>query len=470
MLFNSYPFAVLVFVTFVIYYLIDKRLQIYVLLASSIVFYGYSQPYLLILLLLSGSVNAVASYFVFYQEGESRKKGIAVACVLFNLLVLASFKYNHLFDGLQSIEKESLAHFLVMLPLPIGISFYTFQGISLVMDIYKPLEKHEVAIDKNFYRHYLQSMFFISFFPQLVAGPIVKAHQFFPQIRSKSLKGVDLYFVYKALVLGYFLKMVIADNLKDQTVWIAAPYFETLSTATLAAMLFGYSMQIFSDFAGYSLIAIGTAALFGYRLPINFNFPYISTSISEFWRRWHISLSSWLKEYLYISLLGGNRKGNVRTYLNLIIVMFLGGLWHGAAISYGFWGLWHGVGLAFERKFFLSRFEAFFRNKFVIVLRMIAVFLFVSFGWLLFKLPNFDNAVRYLSAMWNNTSIKNSEVLILTILLYSIPVIVYHLLYLLKESGRFRSFFLHDYLCYSILLVLTLVNGGIPGAFVYFQF
>ena len=149
----------------------------------------------------------------------------------------------------------------------------------------------------------------------------------------------------------FFKKWLVADNLKDITYWISYPFFQNLSSLTLITLLTGYSAQIFADFAGYSLIAIGVAELFGYHLPQNFNFPYISKSFSEFWTRWHISLSSWLKEYLYFSL-GGNRKGKGRTYLNLLIVMFLGGLWHGAAWSFAVWGLWHGTALVIERKFF----------------------------------------------------------------------------------------------------------------------
>ena len=339
MLFNSYPFFFLVLITFVFYYSkAFKNYQVYLLIFSSAVFYGYSQPYLLILLYSSATINAITSYLIFHDEKLKRKRWVAIVGVVFNLLVLAFFKYNKLLDGYMAgpgTEVDQLLAFVVSLPLPIGISFYTFQGISLVMDIYKPLKKYNISVDENFWIHYKNTLFFISFFPQLVAGPIVKAHDFFPQIIRKHTRNIDYVYVFRTLVVGYFLKSVIADNLKDQTFWISAPYFESQSSVTLIAMLFGYSMQIFADFAGYSLIAIGVAALFGYKLPQNFNYPYISQSITEFWRRWHISLSSWLKEYLYISFLGGNKKGNIRTYVNLIIVMFLGGLWHGAAISYG---------------------------------------------------------------------------------------------------------------------------------------
>ena len=193
-------------------------------------------------------------------------------------------------------------------------------------------------------------------------------------------------------------------------------------------------------------------------LPQNFNFPYISTSIAEFWRRWHISLSSWLKEYLYFGL-GGNRKGNVRTYINLIIVMFLG-------------GLWHGIGLMIERFFSKSSLIKPTNNFIFKMIMMGFVFMFVSFSWLLFKLSSMNQAVNYIKAIKENTSVGDNYALILKIIIYSLPVIVYHLLYLAKSKNfKIANFiFKHDFIIYSIMLFLVLVNGGIPGAFVYFQF
>jgi alginate O-acetyltransferase complex protein AlgI len=473
MLFNSYPFFFLVIGTFSLYYLAPFRNhQVALLIAASLVFYGYSQPYLLILLFLSATINALASYGVYHQAAAYRRRWIAVSGLAFNLLVLAFFKYNKLLDEIlpnAGGNTAELLQFLLALPLPVGISFYTFEGISLVMDVYRPAGQYDIKVDRRFARHYRNTLFFIIFFPHLVAGPILKAHDFFPQIRAKYLKDIDFYFVLKTLIAGYFLKSVIADNLKDQTYWIAAPYFETMSSLTLLVMLFGYSMQIFADFAGYSLIAIAVAALFGYQLPQNFNFPYISQSITEFWRRWHISLSSWLKEYLYIGLLGGNRIGPFRTYVNLIVVMFLGGLWHGAALSYGVWGLWHGVGLAVERVFNTDKRRAAAKNPVLVMFHRLWVLTFVSFGWLLFKLTDFNEAVGYLAAIYHNRHLGNSYNLILNIALYSLPVIGYHLLYLVKRSAR-AEVFEHDYAIYAVMALLILVNGGIPGEFVYFQF
>ncbi|MEZ6126145.1 MAG: MBOAT family O-acyltransferase [Planctomycetaceae bacterium] len=263
-----------------------------------------------------------------------------------NLATLAFFKYSGLLSKtfLQPIHNGQLTDLLAAIPLPIGVSFFTFQGISLLIDTYRARSDQQLSIlvSERHSGRWLDVALFISFFPQLVAGPIVKAHDFLPQIKPKSRRDLDWTYIFRTLTTGYFLKMVVADNLKLYTAWIEFPVFHTKSTLTLLTMLFGYSMQIFADFAGYSLIAIGVAAIFGYRLISNFDFPYISTSFSEFWRRWHVSLSSFLKEYLYIPL-GGNRSGRLRTYRNLLLTMILGGLWHGAAWSYAIWGLAHGL-------------------------------------------------------------------------------------------------------------------------------
>lgn len=469
MLFNSYPFFFLTLITFSFYYFkLLRSYQIYILILSSAVFYGYSQPFLLILLFLSASINAIASYWLFFGK-KDKKKLIASCGVIFNLLVLGFFKYNKLLEYDASSE---LIDFIILLPLPIGISFYTFQGISLLMDAYKPLKGSKLTINSSFYEHYRNTLFFISFFPQLVAGPIVKAHHFYPQICEKNIQDIDLYYVLRTLALGYFLKSVIADNLKDQTFWVAYPYFEFQSSLTLIVMLFGYSMQIFADFAGYSLIAIGVAALFGYKLPQNFNFPYISKSIAEFWGRWHISLSSWLKEYLYIGLLGGNRKGEIRTYINLMVVMFLGGLWHGAAISYGVWGLWHGIGLAVERVLFGYKGNKECASKPIALLQIVLVFSFVSFGWLFFKLTSINEAINYLYSIKNNTGMAHNKTVIFGVFVYSLPILIYHIIYLVKRSNEKVASILekHGYMAYALMLLMLLVNGGIPGEFVYFQF
>ncbi len=477
MLFNSYVFVLLFAVTFALYYAPGLgRLQVPLLIASSFVFYGYSEPWLLLLLVASILINAICSFQVNQTYAPVPRRAWAAAGVVLNLAILLFFKYSPLTARILRLdywEEGSVGHFLVHIPLPIGISFFTFQGISLMVDVFrqKPGAAAESVHVGGFWPYLLKTAFFKSFFPQLVAGPIVKAHDFYPQIRHKRLQDVPWEAAFRALVLGYFMKMVVADNLKDLTFWLAPGRYETFSSPALLLILFGYSMQIFADFAGYSLIAIGLARAFGYELMQNFNFPYLSQSLSEFWRRWHISLSTWLKEYLYIPL-GGNRRGEGRTYINLITVMLLGGLWHGAAISYAVWGLVHGLGLAVERFATRRRTQRTGEAAPFSFVRMLLVFGFVSLAWLLFKLPNFRDVLGYFAAVGTNWGIETDPVFVGYLMLYSSPVVLWHAWEWWRSRGARAPVFGRTSLSfgYGACLALLLLNSGSAGDFIYFQF
>ena len=468
MLFNSFSFVFLVILTMVIYYLpFLKKAQIYTVILASLVFYIANNPILLLLLLFSIIINIIASYLVIHGKEKHRKlyAGLGVAL---NILILFFFKYSPLI-GKSFFTDSSLEEFLISIPLPIGISFFTFQGISLVIDSYKSnkIEAYKNVIVKSFLKHSTNTFHYISFFPQLVAGPIVKAHDFIPQIKTKFFSEINWVYSYQTLVLGYFLKMVVADNLKDYTYWITFPYFLDYSTLTLSTVLFGYSMQIFADFAGYSLIAIGVASLFGYRLKDNFNFPYISSSFSEFWKRWHISLSSFLKEYLYIPL-GGNRKGKTRTYVNLMLTMLLGGFWHGAAWSYMVWGGFHGLALAIER--FFSQYSGKRNSVLFTSLKTFGVFFFVSLAWLLFKLPEFNHVIEFLNALITNVSQSINYPIVVYTIVYSSPVILYHSYYLYKKHSEKNMLLRFEPLIFGLMLFLIVTNSGSSQEFIYFQF
>ena len=468
MLFTSFEFVVLVTITLLLYYLpVLKRGQIFILISASFIFYTVNQANLLWLLLLSVSINIGSSYLVIYGRPEYRRFH-AIWGVVANLSILFFFKYGPLFSHTFLRADTSLSNLLVSLPLPIGISFFTFQGISLVVDTYRnrDVAQYRSLIAKNLVKYAQHVFLFKAFFPQLVSGPIVKAHFFLPQIKTKYWPSIQWETCFRLLVTGYFLKMVVADNLNDHTLLITYPYFEGYSTLTLIGLLFGYSMQIFADFAGYSLIAIGLAGLFGYQFPINFNFPYISTSFSGFWRRWHISLSSFLREYLYIPL-GGNRHGAFRTYLNLMLTMVLGGLWHGAAWSYAVWGFAHGLALAGER--FLN--QRITSERFIWkISRWLLVFCYVTLAWLLFKLPDFSHVIAYCRALVHNMNKPHDTLALSMIMIYSLPVIVYHIHYLLHS--RISQFNTPDltYVPYSLMLFMILTNSGSGGTFIYFQF
>lgn len=473
MLFTSGVFFVFLAVVFLIYYLPAIRSwQVPWLVVASLFFYAFSQPYLLLLLLTIASIDILSSYRI---VASKHPRFWAVFGVVANLLVLAFFKYNHLVASLfpsLSAPGDPLQA-LFVLPLPIGISFYVFHGISLLVDAFRLDSTRALVRGVGFSGHVKNSLLYITFFPQLIAGPIMKAHDFCPQIAPKPFRAIDWNGAIEALIVGYFLKVVIADNLSQQTIWLTYPYFLGLSSVNLVLLLLGYSAQIFADFAGYSLIAIGLANLFGYRLRTNFFFPYISETFAEFWTRWHMSLSAWLREYLYFPL-GGNRKGNLRTYLNLMIVMTLGGLWHGAAVSYAVWGFWHGSALVVERA---CRNLAFYhsRNFAVRILRVALVFGVVTAGWLLFRMPNFHDVIAFFGALGRNGNAPISRANALMILLYVSPVALYHLNYVIRRrlnelgrggivSGRLRS------AGFGLLCAAILLNPGPPQTFIYFQF
>ncbi len=468
MLFNSFIFIALLLITLFIYYLpIFSKWQVSILITSSLVFYAWEAPALLLLLLLSAVINILTSYRVAYGKPGSRKFYATLGIIL-NLAILAVFKYSPLIANTFLDTDTDLGHFLVTIPLPIGISFYTFEGISLLMDVYANKHREKFDVDHSLKEHFKKTLFFVSFFPHLIAGPILKAHDFYPQIKQKFLKNMDTVPAFKNLVTGYFLKMVVADNLAVLTQKLAFPYLKTCSSADLVAMLFGYSFQIFADFAGYSLIAVGLAKLFGYDIMQNFNFPYISGSITEFWRRWHISLSTFLKEYLYIPL-GGNRKGKMRTYLNLLITMVLGGIWHGAAWSYGVWGLSHGILLGIER-FGADIFGKIKLPTFINAIKVFLVFIVISVLWLLFKLP-FAQVLEYFNTIALNTKVRINTSGMVMILIYSLPVIIYHLIYLFKNNERFANWLnRYNYIGYGFLIAMIVLNSGPGGSFIYFQF
>ena len=473
MLFTTIEFFILLSITFILYYLpFLKKLQIPILVISSFTFYAYQSPILLILLISSILINIISSYGIIHYKSISPRV-IAIAGVSINLLILFFFKYAGLFATTFGFQESSLGTFLIEIPLPIGISFFTFQGISLVVDCYKSkdLSEYKSIVVQNLLQHSKSTFLFISLFPQLIAGPIVKAHDFYNQIEPKTISKINWNIVIHHLILGYFLKAVVADNLNQYTFWLERG--TNISSLGLISLLVSYSIQIFADFAGYSYIAIGLSRLFGYTLFQNFNYPYLSTSFSEFWTRWHISLSTFLKEYLYIPL-GGNRKGNFRTYINLFIVMFLGGLWHGAGWQYALWGSFHGVFLAIER--LLLQWKLFPKELlFVKILKWNIVFWGVTFSWLFFKMPSMELVYDFYMNLFSNLNLKMSlfhTKMVFNAFMYSIPVVVYYSFKLIPFNQHTHPFLYNTIksIIFGFLLFLILTNSGPTASFVYFQF
>lgn len=375
LLFNSTFFLFFFIAVLLVYPLIADRskLRVWFLLLVSLYFYFKTSGLFVILLIATALINYLIGSAIYKTKKRGGQRAWLMMSVIWNLGTLGYFKYtNFIIDTINQISGSSLP--LLDIFLPVGISFFTFQTWSYTLDIFygkiKPTES------------FRDFAFFVSFFPQLVAGPIVRAGYFIPQIHKRV--SLDRDTVARALILifaGLIKKGVIADYLSINFVDRVFDSPALFSGVENLIAIYAYALQIYCDFSGYSDIAIGIAALLGYDLPINFNRPYKAATITDFWRRWHISLSTWLRDYIYIPL-GGNRKGKSRQSMNLLATMLLGGLWHGASWNFVFWGGLHGIGLLFD-KIWLS-FEI-ANNRIVKVFTTIITFHFVCFSWLFFR-------------------------------------------------------------------------------------
>jgi D-alanyl-lipoteichoic acid acyltransferase DltB (MBOAT superfamily) len=411
-----------------------------------------------------------------WENGKLKKAPLAVVIFVFamvcNLGVLAFFKYFYFlttnFNNIFIFLGIPLRIPMINIILPIGISFFTFQAMSYTIDVFKGAYR----ANKSF----IDVLLFKAFFPQLVAGPIVRAGEFLPQLKSAPVfENIEVGRAIALIGFGLFKKVFIANYLGTMFV---DPVFENPLGFGGAELLFGvyaYAVQIFCDFSAYSEIAIGTALLLGYRFPDNFNNPYRAVSIQDFWRRWHISLSSWLRDYLYISL-GGNRKGKAATYRNLIITMLLGGLWHGAAWNFIIWGGLHGGGLAVER--FISerrkKENGEKKKRFIFkILGVIFTFHFVCLGWIFFRSPNLSMAIQYLAGIFSPTDGFKQltpfllSLIVLGLLIHFIPRSwgekMQRLIERLPVPAMVAGFG-------AFLLVLSAVSPAGVAPFIYFQF
>lgn len=407
MLFNSGVFFVLFILFLPLYYLLrnKQRARILYVIAFSLFFYYKSSGFYALLLLITSCLDFSIGGVMHRVSTQWKRKFLLVCSLCFNLGLLGYFKYTHflldsftpLLELLGFLEKNGEPLMLDIF-LPVGISFFTFQSMSYTIDIYRrtiePLKR------------YTDYLFYISFFPQLVAGPIVRAKEFIPQIYksprvTREEFGEGLYLIIAGLIKKVIISDYISLNFVDRV--FDAPTLYTGFENLIAS--YGYALQIYCDFSGYSDMAIGIALWLGFRFNINFASPYRSATITEFWRRWHISLSSWLKDYLYVSL-GGNRKGRIRTYINLILTMLLGGLWHGAHIRFILWGALHGVALATHKM--LASLSGWVKKEgaemsfFTRILSTLITFHFVVFAWLPFRAESLSDVGEMLDRMIHN--------------------------------------------------------------------
>jgi len=371
--------------------MLNVKFRIYFLMLASLFFYAWGEPRYILVMLLSIILNYIFGLLIHNTNTKWGRRlwlFLAIAC---NLGILFYFKYlNFTLVNVNRFFGTSFVYKTVM--LPIGISFFTFQGISYIIDLYY----RKVNIQRN----PALVAFYISFFPQLIAGPIVRYSDIEGQIYKRTESLEKFANGAKRFVIGLAKKVIIANNVgfvADQ-IFSNSAIENTVATAWIGIIC--YAFQIFFDFSGYSDMAIGLGKLFGFDFLENFNYPYISKSITEFWRRWHMSLSTWFRDYVYIPL-GGNRSGNV--YLNLLIVFVLTGFWHGASFSFLVWGLWHGLFLVVERRFKLNKVNETRLNP----LLHIVTLLIVIIGWVFFRAEGLKEALTYIGIMFGTVRPKN---------------------------------------------------------------
>tara|TARA_B110001454_G_C12705230_1_gene428283 strand:+ start:408 stop:1880 length:1473 start_codon:yes stop_codon:yes gene_type:complete len=490
MLFNTIDFVIF-FITILVILSIFKqrRFQHIFLVIASYFFFYFTSNYLIVLLIFSTLLDFYIGKSIWKTKSIRTKKLLLISSLAGNLGLLGFFKYSDFailqFNFLGNLIDLNHNIPFLDLALPIGISFYTFQTISYTVDIYRGKLKPSQSF-KEF-------ALFVSFFPQLVAGPIVRAKDFLPQLREKLensespgklkqiiLNGKNLRLGITIMSLGFFKKVFFADNIAPLVNEIFAdPLAMESYTIILGAIAFG--IQIYCDFSGYSDIAIGAALILGFNLPINFNKPYFASSPSDFWHKWHISLSSWLRDYLYIPL-GGNKKSKGRTYLNLLIVMFLGGLWHGASWNFVIWGLLHGSYLTIckilTQRFPLLSNSKFFKTRLGLFLSVLITQYFVFLAWIPFRVHDFENSLivmqKYilLDFVWETTPkiiSENTFAFGLIPLFFILHYISYKKQNMPERISKMKTVY-WIILLFSLMSLIFFFFSGNAEDFIYFKF
>lgn len=462
--FASIDFLYFFGIVFCVFYLLPDRFRNAFLLAASYFFYGYWSVKYLLLLIFTMVLDYVIAIKIDEAKTEKGRKQLLIASLVANLGILFVFKYFNLFSDAFAalLHRPGITLDLI---LPFGISFYTFHAMSYTIDVYRRV----IPAERNFtyYSGY------VMFFPQLVAGPIARASHLLHQFSEvKRLRFDNIVNGSYLIARGYLMKVVLADNIAP----LVDAYFGTDMTHSPWLSLQGiyfFAFQIYFDFSGYTDIARGVAKFFDYELVLNFNRPYAATSITEFWRRWHISLSTWLRDYLYISL-GGNRRGSMRTYANLMTTMLLGGLWHGANWTFLFWGGLHGFYLVVERALSPTAFGRAFSRLCPRWVKILLTFHAVCLAWLFFRASTFAEAQRILLdiASFSAKDFHNPPIN------WQMWRIVGLWLFYEWAEQRFRladRFFRAPWpfrfaVLYGVIVLVALFAELNPKAFIYFQF
>ena len=468
-LFNSLTYLIFLPLVVLLYYLIPARFRWVLLLISSYFFYAYWKWEFLFLILISTAVDYIASNQIQRLKQAWARKAWLMLSIATNLGLLFSFKYLKLFLppkelmhlSIKAAESPMLGElqYALYLVIPVGISFYTFQTMSYTLDVYW----RKVSAEKHLGKFAL----FVCFFPQLVAGPIERFSKLRPQLNGTQLfKNENLINGARLILFGFFLKLCIADNLA-QTVNPVYEHPELYNSWQVVLGTFLFGLQIYGDFAGYSLIAQGSALLLGIKLIDNFRTPYLSASISEFWSRWHISLSTWFRDYLYIPL-GGNRTKWHRWIINIMLVFAISGFWHGAEWTFLIWGAIHGLLYLIERALKSSGVQL-GRLR---ILAGLSTFLSVSLAWVFFRATDMQNVKSIWMSIASNSGQEQlyfSEYLIL-------PAAIFLFFEFILYNGRFDHWIgtkksYTRWLVYAILLFcITVLGGAVNHPFIYFQF
>lgn len=392
MLFNSLEYLIFLPIVVIFYNLLPQKLKNIFLLLASLTFYSFWNVKYTLLMVFSIFVTYMTGLYIEKNRGQVKKMKLAVfLCFFINLGILFVFKYFNFFADLLNNFSGKDFNLAIDVLLPVGISFYTFQALGYTIDVYRK----DIRAEENFIDYAL----FVSFFPQLVAGPIERSVNLLPQIKKPRKFSYDN--LVKGLVLffyGMFLKLIIADRAAILVNEVFGNY-KNFSREILIISGILFTLQIYCDFYSYSIMAKGSAKILGIDLMDNFKEPLLSKSITEFWRRWHISLSTWFKDYLYIPL-GGNRRGKLRKYFNLLVVFLVSGLWHGAELSFVLWGLIHGVFNVLENILGINKKSK--RNILLDSLRRVLTFIIVVFAFIYFRAENIHHGNEYLLAILNN--------------------------------------------------------------------
>ncbi|MFV8224375.1 MBOAT family O-acyltransferase [Christiangramia aquimixticola] len=474
MLFNSLTFLIFLPVVFTLYWLLNKKLKLqnFTLLLSSYIFYGWWNPKFLSLIFLSTIIDYTIGLKLPKADSRKKRRILLSISLVSNLTILGIFKYYNFFikswvDLLHGVGFQVENTWTLSIILPVGISFYTFQTMSYTIDIYR-----NKLIPTN---DFISFATFVAFFPQLVAGPIERASHFLPQILKKrvfnkkqTIQGLNL------ILWGLFKKVVIADSLAPEVDRIFGD-FSNHGGGTLWLGIVYFAFQIYCDFSGYSDIAIGTAKLFGIELMSNFKFPYFSRNIGEFWRRWHISLSTWFRDYLYIPL-GGSKSGKFKSIRNIFIIFIVSGLWHGANYTFIVWGGLHAC--LYIPSFFLKSNKKYYgpiasRNQLPSIattFHILKTFIFVLIGWVFFRSENIVNALLYLKTMLNPSEFTIEPKIELTVYLVFFVILEWSM----RSDERKPlniSFKPLRIITYTLIITFILLNfEQNPQQFIYFSF